>query len=75
VGVAWTGSDDEFQTFVDRHGLSFTQVSDDPGVVYERFAIPVQPALVVVGSDGGVETRFGAVDDDLLDQLVGDALA
>jgi peroxiredoxin len=75
VGVAWTGSDDEFQTFIDRHGLTFTQLSDDAGAVYDRFEIPLQPAVVVVRPDGQVETLFGAVDEALLDQLVGDALA
>jgi peroxiredoxin len=72
--VAWTGSDAEFQAFIDRHGLTFTQLSDDAGAIYERFAIPIQPAVVVVQPDGHVETLFGAVDDTLLDQLVGEAL-
>jgi peroxiredoxin len=72
--VAWSGSDAEFRSFVDRHGLTFTQLSDDVGAVYERFEIPIQPAVVVVQPDGHVETRFGAVDEALLDQLVGDAL-
>ena len=73
--MAWTGSDAEFQTFIDRHGLTFTQLSDDVGAIYERFAIPVQPAVVVVRPDGHVETLFGAVDGAELDQLVNDALA
>jgi peroxiredoxin len=73
--VAWTGSDAEFQTFIDRHGLTFTQLSDDAGAIYDRFAIPVQPAVVVVRPDGHVETLFGAVDAAELDRLVNDALA
>ena len=73
--MAWTGSDAEFQTFIDRHGLTFTQLSDDVGAIYDRFAIPVQPAVVVVRPDGHVETLFGAVDGAELDQLVNDALA
>jgi peroxiredoxin len=73
--VAWSGSDAEFQAFIDRHGLTFTQLSDDDGAVYDRFAIPIQPAVVVVQPDGHVETLFGAVDEPLIDQLVGDALA
>jgi peroxiredoxin len=73
--VAWTGSDAEFQTFIDRHGLTFTQLSDDAGAIYDRFAIPVQPAVVVVHPDGHVETLFGAVDGAELDRLVNDALA
>ena len=73
--MAWTGSDAEFQTFIDRHGLTFTQLSDDAGAIYDRFAIPVQPAVVVVRPEGHVETLFGAVDGAELDQLVNDALA
>ena len=73
--MAWTGSDAEFQTFIDRHGLTFTQLSDDVGAIYEMFAIPVQPAVVVVRPDGHVETLFGAVDAAELDRLVNDALA
>jgi len=73
--VAWSGSDAEFQAFIDRHGLTFTQLSDDGGAVYDRFAIPIQPAVVVVQPDGHVETLFGAVDEPMIDQLVGDALA
>ena len=73
--MAWSGSDAEFQAFIDRHGLTFTQLSDDDGAVYDRFAIPIQPAVVVVQPDGHVETLFGAVDEPMIDQLVGDALA
>ena len=73
VGVAWTGSDADFQGFIDRHGLTFPQVSDDPGDVFARFGIVYQPALAVVTSDGGVETVAGAVDGTLLDQIVAEA--
>jgi peroxiredoxin len=75
VGVAWTGSDGEFQEFIDRHGLTFPQLSDDAGEVYARFEIPAQPALVVVAPDGAVDTLFGAVDESLLDTVLGDAIA
>ena len=74
MGVAWTGSDSEFQSFIDRHGLTFAQISDDAGAVYDRFSIPDQPAVVVIQPGGNVETLFGAVDEARLDQLVRDAL-
>ena len=74
MGIAWTGSDSEFQSFIDRHGLTFAQVSDDAGAVYDRFSIPYQPAVAVIQPDGNVETLFGAVDEARLDQLVRDAL-
>ena len=31
IGVAWTGNDSDFQGFIDEHGLTFPQISDDPG--------------------------------------------
>jgi peroxiredoxin len=75
VGVAWLGSDTEFQGFIGNHQLSFTQLSDDAGAVYDRFEIPYQPAVVVVAPNGKVETLYGAADEAVLDQLVRDALA
>ena len=71
VGVAWAGSDADFQAFIDRYGLSFPQISDDAGAIYERFEIPAQPALVLVDAAGEVQTLFGAVDDETLDGLLG----
>ena len=67
MGVAWTGSDEDFQGFIDKHGLSFPQLSDDAGVVYERFDVPAQPALALVDATGQVETFLGAVDESTLD--------
>jgi peroxiredoxin len=72
VGVAWHGSDDEFQGFIDEHGLTFPQLSDDAGEIYDRFEVPAQPALAVVDSDGAVTTLFGAVDDTILDNTLAD---
>lgn len=74
MGIAWTGNDESFQGFIDKHGLTFPQVSDDRGDVYDRFEIPVQPAFVIVERDGTVQQVFGAVDGDLLDSLISDAL-
>ena len=74
VGIAWTGSDDSFQGFIDKHGLTFPQVSDDGGDVYARFEIPVQPAFVLIEVDGTVQQIQGAVDGELLDSLISDAL-
>jgi peroxiredoxin len=70
--VAWTGDDESFQGFADRHGLTFPQISDDPGDVFARFDVPSQPALVIVGADGEVQQLFGAVDEALLDSILTD---
>ncbi len=74
VGVAWAGDDDSFQGFIDKHGLTFPQVSDDDGNVYARFGVPSQPALVIIDVTGEVQQLFGAVDDDLLDDLLADTI-
>jgi len=74
VGVAWFGSDDAFEGFVDKHGLTFPQVSDDPGDVFARFDVPSQPALVIIDAAGNVQQLFGAVDADLLDDILTDTV-
>jgi peroxiredoxin len=73
IGVAWTGSDDSFQGFIDRHGLTFPQISDDPGDVFDRFGVAYQPALVIVNTDGTTELVAGAVDGELLGQIISEA--
>jgi hypothetical protein len=72
VGVAWVGTDETFQGFIDKHGLTFPQLNDDPGYVFSHFDVPAQPALVVVDADGTAETFVGAVNEDELDDLLSD---
>ena len=71
VGVAWYGDDDSFTGFITKHGLTFPQVSDDPGAVFDRFGVPSQPALVVVRPNGDVEQYLGAVEPEQLAELFG----
>jgi hypothetical protein len=54
--------------------MTFPQLSDDPGAIYERFGIASQPALVIVKADGTTETLAGAVDELLLDQIISEAI-
>ena len=70
IGVAWVGDDPAFQAFVDRHGLTFPQISDDEGTVFSRYGVPSQPALVIIDAQGEVQQLFGAVDGELLDELL-----
>lgn len=74
VGVTWTGNDDSYQEFIDRHGLTFPQIQDDPGNVFQRFDVAFQPAMVIVKSDGTTETVAGAVDDALLNQIISESI-
>lgn len=71
--MAWTGDDDSFQEFIDKHGLTFPQISDDPGDVYDRFGVPYQPAFVIVRTDGSTESIAGAVEPELLTQIISEA--
>lgn len=71
--MAWTGNDDSFQEFIDEHGLTFPQISDGPGEVFDRFAVSYQPALVIVNTDGSTELVAGAVDEQLLAQIISEA--
>ena len=77
-GVAWSGSDDQFAGFVDDHGLTFPQISDDtfpqisddPGLVYERFGVAFQPAMVVIQPDGTLERLSGSLDDAAIESVL-----
>lgn len=73
IGVAWTGSDEAFQGFIDEHGLTFPQISDDAGAVFDRFGVAYQPAMVIVNTDGTTEMAAGAVDESLLRQIISEA--
>lgn len=75
VGVAWNGTEKSMQGFVDRHGLSFTNVRDDTAQVFTRFGVPYQPAWVFVRADGTAERTLGALSEaklaEQLDELAG----
>jgi peroxiredoxin len=75
VGVAWFGDDASFQGFVDKYSLTFPQISDDPGDVFERFNVPQQPAMAVIDRTGAVTVSLGAVEDDALDAALTKAVA
>ena len=73
--MAWTGSESDFQGFIDEHGISFPTISDDPGSVYDQFGVPAQPAFAIVTPDGEVQTLLGAADEATLDAIIEQALA
>ena len=72
--MAWTGDEQSYQAFIDKHGLTFPQINDDPGEVFERFGVAFQPALVIVQPNGSTETVAGAVDSTLLDQIISESI-
>ena len=66
-GVAWAGDRATFQSFVDRHELTFPQLADSTGELYEHFGIPAQPAFVVIAPDGNATTILGGLDETKLE--------
>lgn len=72
--MAWFGDDAAFQGFIDRHGLTFPQISDDSGEIYARFGVPAQPALAIIDPDGKIEVTYGAVEPDDLDRALAAAI-
>ncbi len=75
VGVAWYGDDASFQGFVDKHGLTFPQISDDPGDVFARFSVPYQPAMAIIDTSGAFQVSLGAIEETTLDAALTAALA
>ena len=67
VGVSWYGDDASFQGFVDKYGLTFPQISDNPGEVFTRFGVPAQPAMAIIDKTGAVQVSLGAVEESALD--------
>jgi peroxiredoxin len=67
IGVAWYGDDASFKGFVDQYGLTFPQISDNPGDVFARFGVPQQPAMAVIDPTGHVQVSMGAVEESALD--------
>lgn|GEM_PF-248827 len=74
VGVAWAGNTNSYDRFVGDYSLTFPQIDDTPGEVFERFDVAFQPAFVVVQPDGSLETVAGAVDDQLLEQIISESI-
>ena len=70
VGVAWAGDQSSYQSFVDRHGLTFINLDDTPGDVYSKYKVPYQPAWVFIDKDGTATTRVGVIGDSELSQLI-----
>jgi len=63
IGVAWYGDEDSFSAFARKYGFTFPQISDDDGVVFERFGVASQPATAVVRTDGSVVLLTGLFDE------------
>jgi peroxiredoxin len=72
VGVATGGTPSDFARFAAEHGLTFPQIDDASGTVFDRFGITLQHAVVVIAPDGAVTTMPGAVDEPALERILAD---
>ena len=68
--MAWAGNQSSYQSFVERHELTFTNLDDTPGDIYSKYKVPYQPAWVFVSKDGTATTRIGVIGDSELSQLI-----
>lgn len=75
VGVAWYGDDESFTAFAQKYGFTFPQISDDEGVVFQRFGVASQPATAVVSPDGTVDLLPGRFDEAEVEAAVKAAAA
>jgi hypothetical protein len=71
--VAWADDEMSFRGLVDRHQLTFPQLADRDGTLYEHSAIPAQPAFVVINPDGDATIILGGLDEAELEAALADA--
>lgn len=69
VGVAWAGNDDSYAAFVERHGLTFPNVTDSPGDIFRRYGVAGQPGWAFISRDGSVKVQLGALSDAELENV------
>lgn len=64
MGIGWQGTQDEIDSFVERHGLTFTNVLDADGSIFASFGVAFQPAWVFQDAEGGRDQVSGALGKD-----------
>lgn len=71
LGVAWKGSQDEYQAFVERHDIGLVpHLRDDTGEIFSSFGIRYQPGWVFIDDSGRQEVHPGALTEDDLREAV-----
>ena len=72
LGVAWNGSRQAMEDFVDRHNLSFPSLVDMSGEVFGRYGIPFQPAWIFLDDQGEMTRVLGSLGAASLQQYIND---
>lgn len=70
LGVAWNGSRQSMQGFVDRHGLTFPSLIDLEGEIFGRYGVPFQPAWVFIDARGTATRVQGSLDAESLQSYI-----
>jgi hypothetical protein len=73
--VAWNGRDADYEEFVERHRLTFPQLADTAGVLFDEFGVPFQPALAIVPMNGDIELLIGSAGSPMLDMIISQTLS
>jgi hypothetical protein len=68
--VAWAGSVDAMNAFIERHALSFPSVNDQVGDVFASFGVSGQPAWVFLDDAGQATRVLGSLSADQLDEAI-----
>ena len=56
--------------FMQKHSLTFTNLDDTAGDIYQRYEVPFQPAWVFVSKDVTSTTKLGAISDAELENVL-----
>jgi peroxiredoxin len=70
IGVAWNGTEQTMQDFIDKHQITFANIKDNDGLVFAQFDVAYQPAWVFIQQDGTSETNLGAMDEVTLSSML-----
>jgi hypothetical protein len=70
LGVAWQDTREAMHAFVDHYGIRMPTAVDEDESLFTYFGFTYQPAWVFVNDDGRVETYFGALGEDGLDEEI-----
>ena len=58
------------QGFISDTGITFDNINDGGGAVFERFEVPYQPAWAFVARDGTTTVRIGVLSEEELETLL-----
>ncbi len=70
VGVAWSGNPQDYGYFVERHELTFANLDDTSGDIFEHFGVAGQPAWAFISQDGTSDIVLGALSEEELEQQI-----